>query len=101
MYNTKTDFGKHLKQLRQRCELTQQALAEKADISISFLGAIERGKKSPTIDVLQKLATALNITLGELVSFHNASAQENATEKEQLNCLLAEYADKIRSIYEK
>lgn len=67
MSNINEVFGKRLRRLRKDSILTQDELAEAADISVSFLGGIERGHKSPTLETLDKLATALGISLSELV----------------------------------
>lgn len=93
-------FGKQLKQLRIQRDLTQQQLAERADVSISFLGNIERGAKSPTIDTMQKLSNALNVPLVALVGF--ASETESTTYKRAQICeILRECADRIEQLYEK
>ena len=46
--------------------LTQEQLAEKAGTSTTYIGTIERGEKSPTLNTISKLASALNISLAEL-----------------------------------
>ena len=62
----KVTFGKNAKMLRERRGLSQSDLAERAQISISFLSNIERGLKFPQPDVLAKLSTALGIGVHEL-----------------------------------
>lgn len=47
--------------------LTQQALAEQAGISPSYLSQLESGKRTGTAEVLQAIATALNLTLDDLL----------------------------------
>lgn len=93
-------FGKQLKQLRLQRGMTQQQLAERADVSISFLGNIERGAKSPTIDTMQKLSTALNVPLVALVGFE-AEAEEATCKRTQMCEILRECADRIEQLYEK
>ena len=62
----KDSLGKTIKFLRFRRRLSQADLAEKADISITFLSTIERGIKFPQPDVLSKLAKALDVEVFEL-----------------------------------
>lgn len=57
LYNT---FGKVIKLMRLNKEMTQQELAEEADLSIRYVIAIEKGEKNPTLDVLYSLAKALD-----------------------------------------
>jgi transcriptional regulator with XRE-family HTH domain len=64
--------GERIRLLRQQRGISQEQLAFKAGITPSYLGQIERGEKSPTIDSLDKVATALNVTLEELFSFEYA-----------------------------
>lgn len=94
--NISFELGKYIRKLRNLKGMTQQQLAEKANISISFLGVIERGQKSPTIDTLKSIATALDITLSELMSFDN---KEPSSDSEKVQALLIEYTDKIENIY--
>lgn len=53
-------MGRNLRRLRLERGLTQEALAHDADIAPSFLSQIENGKRSPTVTMLQTLATALH-----------------------------------------
>jgi transcriptional regulator with XRE-family HTH domain len=50
---------------RQRT-LTQEKLAERAGISVSFLSMIERGERSAHVETLAKISDALRIPLAEL-----------------------------------
>jgi transcriptional regulator with XRE-family HTH domain len=59
-------FGKNVRTYRNRRNWSQADLAEYADISINFLGDIERGKKWPHPETLTKLADALEIKVFEL-----------------------------------
>ncbi len=61
--------GDRIKQLRLHSrggKLTQETLAEKADISVSFLSMIERGERSAHLDTLSSLADALGVPLEDL-----------------------------------
>ena len=59
-------FGKNVRTYRNRRNWSQADLAEYADISINFLGDIERGKKWPHPETLTKLAAALEVMVFEL-----------------------------------
>jgi transcriptional regulator with XRE-family HTH domain len=62
----KAILGKNIKFLRYRKEYSQADLAEKADISITFLSNIERGLKFPKPDIMAKIAESLEVELFEL-----------------------------------
>ena len=54
-------IGKHLKQLRQKAKLTQNALAFDAGIGRRTIQEIEAGEKSMTVDLLISICRALGI----------------------------------------
>lgn len=62
-------FGMHLRRLREERDLSQQQLADLADLAKITVQRIENAKFRVTIDVLISLSTSLNVTLPELVDF--------------------------------
>lgn len=56
-----------LKGLRVKRKLTQQALADTCDLSVSYISMLERGDRSPPLDTLEALATALGVKPLELL----------------------------------
>ena len=65
-------FGEHLRALRKQRGLSQQALADEADISWPTVQRVEAGSQSATLEVLAALAHALGLPLKELVDFTGA-----------------------------
>lgn len=63
----KPDFGARLAEARRGAGLTQSELADKAGVHISHVQRIEAGTSQPTVDVLKRLAEALNVSLDFLV----------------------------------
>lgn len=59
---------RELRTLRRTGRVTQEDLAERADISVSFLSMIERGERAPHIETLARIAEALEVELAELFS---------------------------------
>lgn len=62
-------LGLKIRQLRIKRELSLKELADIADLSVSYLNEIEKGKKYPKIEKLAAIADGLKIDLGELLSF--------------------------------
>ena len=60
-------FGKRIKEARNKAHFTQEVLAEKADIAVTYLGEIERGEKTPSLDVLISLAESLEVSCDYLL----------------------------------
>ena len=61
-------LGGMLKEYRKREKLTLQALSSQTGLSISYLSMLERGLTSPTVENLQIVCRALNITMADLFS---------------------------------
>jgi len=60
-------IGKRIKFLREKQNFTQEILADKAGISLNYLGKIEIAMNYPGLKTLLKLSKALNITVSELI----------------------------------
>ncbi len=59
-------LGQQLRTLRTRNGLSQEGLGERADLSGKFIGEVERGEKSISIDSLYRVAVALGVSLRAL-----------------------------------
>ncbi len=60
-------FGEHLRAMRKARGLSQNELAERADVNDKYLGEIERGVGNPSLEVLMKVAKALGVDLATVV----------------------------------
>ena len=60
-------FGEVLKQWRRKAKLSQDALAEKADLERTFISFLERGERQPSLSTIIALASALGIQPEEVV----------------------------------
>ena len=63
-----TMIGKRLKESRMAAKLTQEKVAEAADITTVYLSKIENGKVTPTLDTLGAVCAAVNADLGYVLS---------------------------------
>jgi transcriptional regulator with XRE-family HTH domain len=61
MASLQTKFAESLKSARLARKLSQEALATKAGISVSYVSMLERAQRSPPLDTLEALARALNV----------------------------------------
>jgi transcriptional regulator with XRE-family HTH domain len=59
-------LAQNMKQHRQKIGITQPELAERANISTNFIGMIEQKRKFPAPEMLDRIATALEIETFEL-----------------------------------
>ena len=60
-------FGARLRAGRRALGLSQEELAQSADLSANYIGLIERGARQPTLDALVRLARAIDQKPGQLV----------------------------------
>lgn len=61
-------FADAIRTRRKNAKLTQEELAEKADLSPTFISNVECGKSPPSLDTLVKLANAFGVKLRDLVA---------------------------------
>ena len=61
----KQEFGKRLNQLRKEKKMSQEHLAELSELNRPYISAIEQGKRNVSIEVIEKLAQALEIEIRE------------------------------------
>lgn len=73
--------AQQIKYLRLLNGLSQEALAHSAGLNATFLGHIERSLKCPTVDTLNKIATALNMSLSELLDFDRVKQTGSKTDR--------------------
>jgi transcriptional regulator with XRE-family HTH domain len=59
-------FGKRVRELRKERGLSQEALAERASLHWTYVSGVERGLRSPGLDVIGRLAAALRVSPAEL-----------------------------------
>ena len=59
-------FGNRVRAERMKLGLSQEALAARAGVHRTYVGMIERGEKNITLENIEKIAKALNLTISEL-----------------------------------
>ena len=57
-----TRFAGNVRRLRAKKKLSQKTLADKIGISVSYVSMLERGQRSPPLDMLEKVAKAMGVT---------------------------------------
>jgi transcriptional regulator with XRE-family HTH domain len=73
-------IGARIRSLRKSKGWSQEKLAEQADLNASYVGKIERGEKNTTFKSLEKVASALGISMIEL--FKYTEPVENVNDKD-------------------
>ena len=104
MKETAVKVGRRIRYFRTAQGLSQEKLALEAGINPTFLGHLERGLKSPTVDTLTKITDALGITLSELMYFEeDGGSSEYAARRinAQISNLPPDKAEEIVDIVSK
>ena len=60
-------FGTRVRTLRQARGFSQETLADKCGLDRTYVGGIERGERNPSLQNIARIATALNVSLAELM----------------------------------
>ena len=77
-------FSERLLELRKAQGLSQEKLAELAGCHSTYIGQIERGEKNATIESIEKISSALNISLSTL--FEKLGVQDAGARNIPLEC---------------
>ena len=70
-------LGQRIREERLRLHLTQAQLAEDIDISDTYMGSIERGERSLTLDTLVRLVNRMGVTVDYLLADSVADTDAN------------------------
>ena len=65
-------FGAHLRLLRLSLGLSQEEVAHRAGVHVTFLSGIERGKRNPSLKNIRKVAGAWGVGVADLFGFEEA-----------------------------
>ena len=72
-------LGSNIRKIRKEFGWTQADLAEKSGISVPFMTQIELGRKSASLEVVQNIAAALNISYKQLFEENIAAGNQGKT----------------------
>jgi transcriptional regulator with XRE-family HTH domain len=72
--NVRQIVARNVRLARQRAEISQEELADRAGIDRSYGSRIERGSANPSVEILAKLAVVLGVSTAALLQDHGAGA---------------------------
>ena len=73
--------GANVRRLRNRAAFSREELAGRASVDWTYLGAIERGQRNPSVAILGRLAAALGVEPSIFFAGHSASAGASGTSR--------------------
>jgi transcriptional regulator with XRE-family HTH domain len=68
MQDWRVVLGRNVRRIRQQRKLTQEQLAFEAEIDLTYVGGIERGRRNPSLMVMARIADALRVPIVKLLS---------------------------------
>jgi transcriptional regulator with XRE-family HTH domain len=68
MQDWRAVLGRNVRRLRQQKGLTQEELAFEAEIDLTYMGGIERGRRNPSLRVIARVAKALSVAPAKLLT---------------------------------
>lgn len=60
-------FGLRVAEMRNRLGISQEELAFRCGVHRTYIGSIERGEKSPTLNTIEKIANGLDTNIKSLI----------------------------------
>lgn len=93
-------LGQRIRNYRTAKGLSQEKLAELSGCHHTYIGQIERGEKNATIESIEKISTALSVSLSKL--FEKLGSQDSEVRSIPLECyelLSAKTAEEQEHIY--
>lgn len=70
-------FGQRVAELRRLQGISQEELAFRCDVHRTYIGSIERGEKSPTLNTIAKFANGLKVDIIDLFKYETGCIENN------------------------
>ena len=89
--------GTRIKELRSRRKWTQEQLAEYADLHVSYVIALEKGRKNASLEVLYRIARAFEMSLSNFFDIPNVPIRTSTEQQyeERIEALVHEFSQKL------
>ncbi|KEO79062.1 helix-turn-helix domain-containing protein [Paenibacillus polymyxa] len=89
MAELRKQIGTRIRAIRNAKGLTQQKLADIANLDYRYIGALERGERNFSIDTLEKVLTALNLSISELMFSKEHMTKDETIRQEAIDEFVA------------
>lgn len=71
-------FGRAIRRRRRELDLSQEELAERAELHRNYVSGIETGTRNPSLKNIEKLAKALDISVARLFSDYGVEVESES-----------------------
>lgn len=66
---TQIKFGQNIRKVRTKIGLTQEQLAERANLHVNYYARVERGEENPSYETIEKIVKALKVKSSTVLPF--------------------------------
>lgn len=94
-------IGRHIRAKRKEMKMTQERLAEQVNLSVSFIGHIERGSRKASIETLNHICDVLMLSLDQVLDRTGLPNFDRAAMAKELLDHALQLADKMASSLQK
>lgn len=93
-------IGQNIRKYRNTKKLRQEDLAEKTDLSVTYIGMIERGEKIPSLETFISIVNALGVSADMILAdvIENGYTVKNSLLDEKFEKLTKEDREKIYAV---
>ncbi len=84
-------FGNRVREKRVMIDMSQETLAEKCDVSTSYIGLVERGEPKPSLEIVLRIANALSVTPNSLTM--DSIKHKASNNKDKLVLMINDFDD--------
>lgn len=96
--------GERIRQLRKAQKMSQEELGELASLQSSYIGGVERGERNVSLETLEKIINALNISYSEFFRFGEIGTSTKLAKEELIEVfsgeLLTRDISDVKKIFE-
>jgi len=93
-------IGERLRTYRTRAGMTQMKLAERAGVHHTYIGQLERGEKNATLETIEKVARALDLSFETLFEAIIEGNTDNKAAKEIYELVISKPDKEQRALLE-
>ncbi|MCJ8012336.1 helix-turn-helix domain-containing protein [Paenibacillus sp. KQZ6P-2] len=96
--------GERIRQIRKAQKMSQEGLGELANLQSSYIGGVERGERNVSIETLEKIIKALNMSYSEFFRFGEIGTSSKLSKEELIEVfsgeLLTRDISDVKEIFE-
>ena len=99
MKSIQSTFGNNCRRIRNKNGFTQEEVAERSGLSLSYISELERGNSNPTLTTMERLAKSFDAELAELLEFKHGHASPQEIRQRLIKIIASTDAKTLSDLY--